>query len=343
MTFTKRQIIVSLLLLLQPSAVAGYRMNRQFADTVAGASCDVLRRRGGGGPHSRQDKAEWERRWHSLMTYCRGNWSGSIGWYDVDEGHILKPRPENFQRNMRLSFHPSPERPETVAKWVVYHATARGLRQEVVLVKYPNKQEDDLPSDSSSLSDSSQQFYAFNEGILGRTGRDFTGLPVIEHGFWDEDEGMRRSVVIVYNQTSLSKICFLQQQKQVDDCDFDVSTENPSHLSILPKEHETSLKEMQSWIVASEGAEVLSVSRGYERSDPSQVLTRLNPSEKDEETLRTVLPNGIILACPWSIRDKPRFTIMMGYRRKCGQVQVVEFTYQDAVLQTVRATWIEIA
>jgi hypothetical protein len=246
---------------------------------------------------------------------------------------------------MRLSFHPSPENPDTVANWVVYHARARGHREEVAILKYPDKHED-LPSSASlSLSDS-QQFYAFNEGILGRAGRDFiTGLPVIEHGFWDEDEGMRRSVVLAYNQMKLSKICFLQQQKQTNDHDFDVSTENPSHVSVLPKAHETSLKEMQSWTVASEVAEILSVSRGYEWSDPSHVLTRLlgTPSEKEEDTLRIVLPNGVILACPWSIRDKPRFTITMGYCRKCGRVQVVEFKFQDAVLQTVQATWIEIA
>jgi hypothetical protein len=107
-----------------------------------------------------------------------------------------------------------------------------------------------------------------------------------------------------------------------------------------------SLQEMQSWTVASEDTETLSVLGGYKQSsEPTGVLARLlgSPGEKGKEILRTVLPNGIVLACPWSIRDKPMFTITMGCRHECGQVQVIEFTFQDAALQTVQASWIEIA
>jgi hypothetical protein len=185
----------------QQSSVASYQMSRKLVD-MEDASC-VPQRRGGGQPS--RDEEENERRWHSLMTFCRGNWSGSIGWFDVKEGNTLQPRPDNFQRNMRLSFLPSHQHSE-VANWVVYHARVQGLREEVVIPKYRDENED------ASLSDA-QQFYAFKEGILGRTGKDFSRLPVIEHGFWDE--GMRRTVVLVYNQARLSNICFLQQSKQM--------------------------------------------------------------------------------------------------------------------------------
>ena len=51
-------------------------------------------------------------------------------------GHCC-PRKDNRERNMRLSFHPSPGN-ENVAHWIVYHARGQGIKEEVVLEKYPS-------------------------------------------------------------------------------------------------------------------------------------------------------------------------------------------------------------
>lgn len=156
----------------------------------------------------------------SLLENCSGDWSGSIGWFDIlyddnqDAVGILCPRKENRERNMRLSFHPSPET-ENVANWVVYHARGQGIKEEVLLEKHA--------SENSPL-EKKQLFYGFEGGILGRTGLDFQMLPVIEHGYWDQ--GTRRTVVLAYGEGNkpLTKICFVQQEKQENGLEFDVSS-----------------------------------------------------------------------------------------------------------------------
>lgn len=115
-----------------------------------------------------------------------------------------------------------------------------------------------------------QTVYCFEDGIVGRTGRNLETLPVIEHGFWSD--GMRRGVVIVYNTTTLclDRICFLQQAKQCDDgAPFEVSATNMKHCSVLQKSSQP------PHVLTTEEQEAI-------RSDWSKSMVRRRTKELDK-------------------------------------------------------------
>lgn len=274
---------------------------------------------------------EIEHRWHSLLYNCGGNWSGSIGWYGVEydentstvEGTLLVARGDNGLCNMRLSFHCDASDANT-AHWVVYHARGQDIKEEVVLQKYPS-------------TATPQLFYCFDNGILGRTGRNFSSLPVIEHGFWDQ--GMRHTIVVAYNKDKdstlqLRKICFVQQLRQDDDDEFDASASNPSHVGILPHEPTTSLKEFQAFCKTIKfiKAESILSSGVRELTVTNNTLERLlgtHDGKNKEDMLRLVLPNNVVLVCPWRIPSSTMFHIYMAFTTKKGQVQVVDFEFEE--------------
>jgi len=297
------------------------------------------------------------------MTNCVGSWSGTIGWYDViqsgsrhddDQKYkplALVPRKDNNVRNMRLSFQPR-QSDEDVADWVVYHARDQGVKQDVVLYRATSK-------DPMENVGPKQTFYCFNEGILGRSGTDFNELPVIEHGFWDVKEGMRRTVVLVYgaDDGDLSKICFLQQKKKYIGQDkFNLAGVESRDVSVMPKKPRIKLDKIRKTWKAKKGGEreeVLMVNIGkYHTLDSSSTgkgavasLLGSSDDEGDSDILRVALPNGVVLACPLSIwsgkQPSKSFNIVMGYRRKHGQVQIVQYSFGRSKLKTVTASWVD--
>ena len=288
----------------------------------------LVRARGGG--HANADD-EVERRWQSLIDYCGGNWSGSIGWYDAntcssdDDDDTLVPRADNHMRNMRLSFHPKPSSSES-ANWIVYHAHGQGVKEEVVLEKH------------GSSKDNLQTFYYFERGILGRTGNVFSVLPVIEHGFWDE--GTRKTLVVVYDKDSrrLQKICFLQQIKK-DESDFDVSASDLKDVSILPKAPTENLEQLQSSWKSFRLQKAESISFDGIRQDAVENDSLAQLLGGNDKMLRIVLPNNVVLACPWSFQDKGTFQILMGSKTKSGEVQVVDFLFENAAFRNITASY----
>ena len=217
-----------------------------------------------------ENNAIIDRRWNALMRSCKGSWSGTIGWIDIEAVNdetipedvkslfslanesILSilmpiPRAENHKQNMRLSFYPRTSNPN-IADWIVYHTRAPNVRQEAIL--YKHKEEDPRASVGPK-----PLFYCFKDGNLGRSGADFTKLPVIKHGYWDDDEGMRRTVVLAYDMKSgrISHICFLQQKQLMDDVDFDVKGFNLEDCSIMPKNALTWEELRSQWVKHSTG------------------------------------------------------------------------------------------
>jgi hypothetical protein len=272
---------------------------------------------------------------------CGGNWSGSIGWYDVEYDDTftgkgtLVPRGDNGQRNMRLSFQCN-ESDANTAHWVVHHARGQDVMEEVVLQKYPS-------------TETPQLFYSFDNGILGRTGRNFSILPVIEHGFWDQ--GMRHTLVVSYNKDEhgslmLLKICFVQQCRQDDKNEFDVSDSNP-HVGILPREPTTSLKEFQAFCKTLKfiKAESILLNGVRELTASNNALecllgTHDNDENKEDDMLRVVLPNNVVLVCPWRLPTTRTFHIYMALKTKKGQVQVVDFEFEEgACIRKVTASY----
>jgi len=220
-----------------------------------------------------------------------------------------------------------------IADWIVYHARSQGSKDHVVLEKYPKPSEEQI-------------FYCFDQGIMGRTGTNLTSLPVVEHGFWAD--GMRNTVVLSYNQTTgeMGRICYIRQQKQPDDPAFDVSASNSDHVSILPDDANTpsrAMNEMEQRRLFTEWSTVTiqrveRLDGTYQSSNDEGALMRLlGPSN---EMLRLQLPNGVVLSCPWSLQDGgDAFFISLGYKRPCGQIQILELNYLQGVLQWIQSSW----
>ena len=111
------------------------------------------------------------------------------------------------------------------------------------------------------------KMYWFDDDSSGSLGRISTvsaasgnsRVRVVEHGFWDRVEGMRRTVVLIYDEGNgdLDRICFLQQKKitSIDggeedggNSSFDVSDINEMDLSVMPKTAPFDLGEVRrSW------------------------------------------------------------------------------------------------
>jgi len=296
-----------------------------------------------------------------------GNWSGSIGWYDVapEQREIALRADSSHTLNMRLSFQTRHD-DDTIADWIVYHARSQGSKDHVVLEKHGE------PSEH-------QAFYCFVEGIVGRMGRNILAFPVVEHGFWAD--GMRRTVVLVYTKKlsdnssesshqccSLERICFLQQAKQPEQQEFDVSATNLADIAVLPKgpwsprplnaqEKKKLLAEWRSPGTMTHRVEELDGFGGSNRqssvaTDSSSCDDALGylfrSDDDDDDILRIQLPNGVVIACPWFLKkgsssSGPVLRISLGYKRPspCGQIQILdmEFDPSDGSLQTVRAHW----
>jgi len=304
-----------------------------------------------------------QRRWKTLMENGIGNWSGSIGWYDVvptstetNKGREFVARADNNQLNMRFSFQRRADNPDNLADWIVYHARERGSKDHVVIEK-----------GSAVDPNHPQTLYCFEDGILGRTGkkvtlgfvhpdqRIFMSIPVVEHGFWDHDDkrGMRRTVVVTYDPDTLqlSKICFLQLEKRPQDEDFDVSAFDQDDIKVLATAEKSksgilSLQERQA-ILADWGVirmercarvDGLGLKLEHKSEQDSGALDRLfGNGDNSDEMVRMSLPNGVVVACPnilpdtlgevdANTSDLP-FYISLGYKRRCGQAQIVEIYY----------------
>lgn len=298
----------------------------------------------GGGNDGVENQAEENyrnRRWAALMTHCLGNWSGSIGWYRPDREESVQGSQEQQPRlNMRMSFQQRAT-DNTVADWIVYHARSEGSKDHVVLEKYPDIS-DDKPV---------QTFYCFDEGIVGRTGRNIGSFPVVEHGFWAD--GMRRTVVLIYDRKNLTidRICYLQQKKQPMDLEFDVSATNLDDVSVMSEQlpRELNLEERQrqyeAWMstTALEKCEVMDDCGMNPRTvtQNSGALSRLlRPDEDEQDVLHFLLPNRVVIACPKSLKANKPFDFALGYQRPCGQIQILELQFSDeAMLQGVGASW----
>jgi hypothetical protein len=243
----------------------------------------------------------------------------------------------------------------------VYHARQKGLREEVTLNKRPT---DGPPS-------SAQLFYYFDNGIIGRIGKVFDTLPVIEHGFWDHSSKpamMRRTIVIIYNTTTLhlQSICFLQQCKDTRNSSFEVDGYAPTDIRVLPKRPAMNLQKFRKYwrhrISTMNDklfhTETLSWDGTRERCNPSSPhealdfllgnisSTKCSKSKKlnmyaedDGKVLRVLLPNGIILACPWCLQGMKTAMISIGCARECGQLQVVDFHIENRKVQHVKSCW----
>ena len=328
----------------------------------------------------RQDAtAEWKnsefvnRRWDSLMKYCIGNWSGSIGWYTVDRSSLMEPnsnkpngpslilRKDSHELNMRMTFHRRQDDDET-ADWTVCHARHPGSREAVVLTKLPPEQ----GGDETLL----QTLYVFDDGIIGRTGRTFQAFPIIEHGFWEKATtatgiSKRRTVVLIYKEKSLERICFLQQHQQdKGEAVFDVADTNPDDIANLPKidstnqacwSLQTRQELAQQWCIQKldlkQTSEVDGLGRkrknlwqrlgklGFRRRNlGNDALHRLlgisadHDDDDDESLLRVVLPNGVVVACPLELPAENEtaeapMIISMGYQQSNGHVQVLDLCY----------------
>ena len=324
-----------------------------------------------------------EQRWKHLMESCLGNFSGSIGWYDVDvQNHNSEDtnnfdkrkksvqftsRSNNGQRNMRLSFLLRPQDP-TVGDWVVHHAYHEGSRDAVVVER--------TPKPTAANDPLRQTFYSYDEGIIGRCGANMKRFPVIEHGFWDQEEGMRRTVVLVYgrDQLSMEKICFLQQARR-SNSDFDPTLEEPADTRVLPKDlflHNPSQRMAlferhniyKQWKVSKlvmKRSEMLN-NEGRNRTvagvrnplddddddDDDDALRRLfglgrdgNVEDSDDGILRFSLPNGVLVAAPSTLDAMHDMCFSFGYRRTNQQVQVLQISCHpsDGAVQTVSAVW----
>jgi hypothetical protein len=271
--------------------------------------------------------------------------------------YTLKRRTDSNKRNMRLSFQPRKDDPNT-ADWVVYHAKGQDVREEVTL-----RNSKDNNGDSPM-----QVFYSFQGGNLGRSGRNFMELPVIEHGFWDvspNGSGERRTVVLVYNPQSghLMKVCYLQQKKKMGKSaiDFDVSGIDRRDIRIMPKNPKLSLKcARRKWLHSpkSKYAEVLGVQKyRYKREDASDnettdtllsLFDSRSRNKKDDNMIHLSLPNGVILACPLSIKSSDgsamveSFGIAMGFQNSAGTVQVIDFGFEEGKLKQVKGCTIEV-
>jgi len=308
----------------------------------------MMSRGGGDGGETDPAAVKFEvDRWKSLTTYCLGHWSGSIGWFDVvqpseeEEELKLVARPDNNQLNMRMSFQLRKE-DDTVGDWIVYHARSKGSKDHVVIEKHP------LPGPSPPL----QMFYCFEDGIIGRCGRNMKSFPVVEHGFWSD--GVRKTVVLVFNKKTLclEKICFLKQIKKHDDS-FDVSAVILDDISVLPTGSDSQLsiitdnernKLKTEWNVDSIKIQrcqiVNNLGRNPEEDSDTNALTRCL-SVVDDTMLHLLLPNGVVLACPKSLSHtttKP--VILLGHQRPGGQVQVLEIQIESTsgMINNVRAS-----
>lgn len=309
-----------------------------------------------------------DRRCDALMDNFKGSWSGTIGWIDAnifnevpsdtvpdDDTSTfsfigapstlqLIPRAANRKQNMRLSFYPRSLNPH-IADWIVYHARAPGVRQEAIMHK--SKDHDPMANLGPK-----QTFYCFEGGNLGRSGTNFTKLPVIEHGYWDSKEGMRRSVVLAYDAQSgyISKICFLQQKRQiVNNNNFVVEDSNVDDCSVMPEKAQT-LEELRlQWGNQDEGdvqsldcttgkyADIVVVDAADNTCKKAigNLLGR-NNSSNDDKILQIALPNGVVLACPCCFRTGEKFDIFMGYKRQCGEIQMTEYSFNKfSTLQKV--------
>jgi hypothetical protein len=370
-SFIVRSLTAVFLLVQPPTLIVGLFWNRDFrqhknGDGAFASSTSAIP--AGDAIHTSASQFhvsddEQERRWNDLMKYCQGNWSGSIGWLDVvkkGRQRILTRRRSSRTFNMRLSFLPSTTSNST-AHWVVYHARRKGSREEVTLNKRP----------TSTDPSSAQLFYSFDEGIIGRAGKVFNALPVIEHGFWDrysETAAMRRTIVIIYCTATLhlQSICFLQQRKDTQNSAFDVAGYDSKDIRVLPKRPAMNLQKfkkfwrqristMNDTLFHTENISWDGTRERYRPSSPHESLdlllgnissTKCSKSRKlnryaedDGKVLRALLPNRIILACPWCLQGLKTAVISLGCARDCGQLQVVNFHIKDMKLQNVKAYW----
>lgn len=314
-----------------------------------------------GGLRGGENNVVIDRRWEALMNSCQGSWSGTIGWFDAkiankdrsdldaatSEGQSSAkvkfiPRVENHKQNMRLSFYPRSSNPN-IADWIVYHASAKDERQESTLYK-------NTEDDPNANFGPKQTFYCFQDGNLGRSGSDFSKLPVIEHGYWDSKEGMRRTVVLVYDKENgyISRICFLQQKRQMNEDEFDVAGFDGDDCSVMPQKAQ-SFEELRAvWFGLCRGTgEILDATTGKyidiagDETDTnacSKVLEQLLGKNSSPDSFQVALPNGIVLVCPYCLETGENFEILMGYKRQCGEIQTTQYSFDACrVLKTVTA------
>jgi hypothetical protein len=136
-------------------------------------------------------------------------------------------------------------------------------------------------------------------------------FPIVKHGFWHPLEGMRRTVVSIYNNSTwqLDRVCFLEQSRVHECADappFDVSAVNLDGIRVLTKELEMTLDELKQELESIQ-IELVETLNGMgmareQREDDAGALARLvgTGDEDTNDSLRIILPNDIILKCPWT-------------------------------------------
>ena len=227
---------------------------------------------------------------------------------------------------------------------------------------------------------------------------------------------MRRTVVLIYDEgtRNLDWICSIQQRKITlieggedgGNLSFDGSDIDEMDLSVMPKTAPFDLGEVRTSRRRRKRSR-LSDGRGGGKERRVEILTVLDGTYRDEEggtkdddedgfladllgcadkeeddndddeILRIALPNGVFLACPWSVSTKEeggdydddnyngrRSNICMGYRRestkgerrgegdddddngnggsKGGEVQIIRFEMVGERLEEIRANWIDV-
>lgn len=288
-----------------------------------------------------------ERRWNGYLS-ANGSWSGSVGYYDLAKNEIMDG---SSTRNMKMSFQPRGTDPD-VFDWKVRDATANGSEQNLVI--YKNARED---PNFLSPRQKQRKYFFFEDNMIGYSGVDFQKAAYVEVGFFDRDDGMRRSVVLMYDRDTgdLGKVWFIQQEEK-EDQSFDLSSTYPDDISIMSKSPTLSLKQLWSrWVTAVEEqgkSEIQEISsdtyRRYEGDgeDISCVLKQLLQGETHsmKENKQVSLPNGVVLSCPLSIKREEHemrgLRIMMGHERECGRIQTVELEYDEELkLSTVKSCY----
>ena len=288
-----------------------------------------------------------ERRWNGYLS-ANGSWSGSVGYCDLAKNEIMDG---SSTRNMKMSFQPRDTDPD-VFDWKVRDATANGSEQNLVI--YKNARED---PNFLSPRQKQRKYFFFEDNMIGYSGVDFQKAAYVEVGFFDRDDGMRRSVVLMYDRDTgdLGKVWFIQQ-KEKEDRGFDLSSTYPDDISIMSKSPTLSLEQLWSrWVTAVEEqgkSEIQEISsdtyRRYEGDgeDISCVLKQLlqGDTHSMKENKQVSLPNGVVLSCPLSIKreehEKRGLRIMMGHERECGRIQTVELEYDEELkLSTVKSCY----
>ena len=74
----------------------------------------------------------------------------------------------------------------------------------------------------------------------------------------------------------------------------------------------------------------------------SRLLGGTTDNDDAERVLRVVLPNNVMLVCPFYFDDKRPFLILMACQTKSGELQVVEFQFVHASIERVTASYYSI-